>query len=123
MSTTNPRSELDVIRDNASALPEARIALGSAPDVVYLTKTQVITNADGPPRIIDRGNDGSRIQYIWQGPASDPVFLLQFCRDWVWEHIDVVCESGCESVFRCVRAVTGGGSIAWSNHLFRDILL
>lgn len=114
-------TEADLRALNAAALPEARIALGAAPDVVYLTKTQVLTNQDGPPRILDRGNDGSRIQYVWQGPTTDPVFLLQNCRDSSWEHIDVVCQTACSAVFQIERAVTGPGTIVSTNHLFRDV--
>ncbi len=94
---------------------------------IVLTKTQVLTNKDGPPRLVtqadgDEGLDpGARIRYIWKGPTTDPVFLLQNCRDSTWEHIDVVCQTACEAVFRIERVVTGAGTIPSTNHFFRDI--
>jgi hypothetical protein len=91
-----------------------------------LTKTQVLNDWDGPPRVVSSQADGAgddvpRIRYIWKGPTTDPVFLLQDCRDSTWEHIDVVCQTACEAVFRMERTKVGAGVIASTNHLFRDV--
>lgn len=115
------RTEGDLIREAASVLPELRFSVDPNPDVIYLSRTQVITDRDGPPRVLDKNRDGSRVRYVWQGPASDPVFLLQNCRDSVWEHVDVFCETGCEAVFRMERTSVAGGTIVSTNNLFKDI--
>ena len=60
-------------------------------------------------------------QYVWRGPANAPVFLLQNCRDYRIENIDVSCETPCSAVFYMERTKSGPGVIPSTMHMFRNV--
>jgi hypothetical protein len=65
--------------------------------------------------------NGPRPRFVWRGPATDPVFCLQNCREATFAHLDVVCETPCEAVFLIERTKTGPGVIPSTLHQFRDV--
>ena len=58
---------------------------------------------------------------MWRGPATDPVFSLENCRESVIEHVDVVCETPCPAVFLIRRTKSGKGVIPSTLHQFHDV--
>jgi hypothetical protein len=70
---------------------------------------------------VSRLPNGRRPRFVWRGPASDPVFCLQNCREATFEHLDVVCETPCEAAFVVERTKTGPGVIPSTMHQFRDV--
>jgi hypothetical protein len=70
---------------------------------------------------VSRLPNGPRPRFVWRGPATDPVFCLQNCREATFAHLDVVCETPCESVFVFERTKTGHGVIPSTLHQFRDV--
>lgn len=57
-------------------------------------------------------------RYVWRGPASDPVFLFQNCRDFLSSRIDVTCETPCSAVVVCERTKDAPGTIPSTNNGF-----
>ena len=92
----------------------------SDPDVVEVRRTIRMRDLDARATIARREGAG-RPRFVWRGPATDPVFALENCREAVVEHIDVVCETKCAAVFRVARTKTGAGVIPSTMHQFRDV--
>lgn len=90
------------------------------PETVELRHTVSLRDLDACLTIARRA-DGRRPRFVWRGPAAEPVFALENCRESVIEHIDVVCETPCAAVFLVRRTKHGAGVIASTMHQFRDV--
>jgi len=92
----------------------------SDPEPIELRKTVRLRDLDACLTIARR-DGGRRPRFVWRGPATDPIFALENCRESVIEHIDVVCETPCAAVFLVRRTKQGAGVIPSTMHQFRDV--
>jgi hypothetical protein len=60
-------------------------------------------------------------RYVWRGPASDPVFAFENCRDFRLDNIDVVCETPTIAAFLMERTKTGPGVIPSTMHTLSNV--
>ena len=90
------------------------------PETIDVRQTIFLRDLDARA-FVSRVANGARPRFVWRGPASDPVFCIQNCREVTFEHMDVVCETPSEAAFLIERTRSGPGVIPSTLHQFRDV--
>lgn len=100
-----------------SALTTGRALPSTKPTVI--TSTVLVRDVEHFARL--RSSYERRTRIVWRGPAKDPVFCFQNCRDPNIERLDITCETECEAVVVSERTRTGAGVIPSTMHQWRDV--